>query len=32
MVDNKYIGLAMAMVGAFAIGTSSVITKMVGTL
>ncbi|KAJ7910868.1 magnesium transporter NIPA-domain-containing protein [Mycena leptocephala] len=28
MVDNKYIGLAMAMVGAFAIGTSSVITKM----
>ncbi|KAJ7081023.1 magnesium transporter NIPA-domain-containing protein [Mycena epipterygia] len=28
MVDNKYIGLAMAMVGSFAIGTSSVITKM----
>ncbi|KAJ7789056.1 magnesium transporter NIPA-domain-containing protein, partial [Mycena olivaceomarginata] len=29
MVDNKYIGLAMAVVGSFAIGTSSVITKMV---
>ncbi|KAJ6532150.1 DUF803-domain-containing protein [Mycena vulgaris] len=28
MVDTKYIGLAMAMVGSFAIGTSSVITKM----
>ncbi|KAJ7037310.1 DUF803-domain-containing protein [Mycena alexandri] len=28
MVDNKYIGLAMAIVGSFAIGTSSVITKM----
>ncbi|KAJ7830302.1 DUF803-domain-containing protein [Mycena olivaceomarginata] len=28
MVDNKYIGLAMAVVGSFAIGTSSVITKM----
>ncbi|KAJ7465502.1 DUF803-domain-containing protein [Mycena latifolia] len=28
MVDSKYIGLAMAMAGSFAIGTSSVITKM----
>ncbi|KAJ7658078.1 magnesium transporter NIPA-domain-containing protein [Mycena rosella] len=28
MVDKKYIGLAMAIVGSFAIGTSSVITKM----
>ncbi|KAF7354177.1 hypothetical protein MVEN_01105400 [Mycena venus] len=28
MLDNKYIGLAMALVGSFAIGTSSVITKM----
>ncbi|KAJ7763994.1 DUF803-domain-containing protein [Mycena maculata] len=28
MLDNKYIGLAMAIVGSFAIGTSSVITKM----
>ncbi|KAJ7044433.1 DUF803-domain-containing protein [Mycena alexandri] len=28
MVNNKYIGLAMAIVGSFAIGTSSVITKM----
>ncbi|KAJ7079905.1 magnesium transporter NIPA-domain-containing protein [Mycena epipterygia] len=28
MADNKYLGLAMAMVGSFAIGTSSVITKM----
>ncbi|KAJ7473653.1 DUF803-domain-containing protein [Mycena galericulata] len=28
MVDNKYIGLGMAIVGSFAIGTSTVITKM----
>jgi len=28
MVDNKYIGLAMAIAGSFAIGTSTVITKM----
>ncbi|KAK7035788.1 magnesium transporter NIPA-domain-containing protein [Favolaschia claudopus] len=28
MVESKYIGLAMAIVGSFAIGTSSVITKM----
>jgi hypothetical protein len=28
MVDSKYIGLGMAIVGSFAIGTSTVITKM----
>ncbi|KAJ6517109.1 DUF803-domain-containing protein [Mycena vulgaris] len=28
MLETKYIGLAMAIVGSFAIGTSSVITKM----